>query len=48
MDPRRLLERLRRGHVYRIQPLRGRAKPYQVVQFLRLLEDYNLQLEDDR
>ena len=29
-----------------IQPLRGEAKPYQIRQVLRLVERYNLQLED--
>lgn len=31
-----------------IQPTgRGQAKPYQVRQFLKLVEEYNLQLEAD-
>ena len=29
-----------------VQPLRGEAKPYQIRQLLRLVERYNLQLED--
>ncbi len=28
-----------------LQPVRGEAKPYQIRQFLRLIEKYNLQLE---
>jgi len=27
--------------------VRGQAKPYQVRQFMKLVERYNLQLEDD-
>jgi hypothetical protein len=43
-------------HIYRhrtvpqrlnLQPARGEAKPYQIRQFLRLVEHYQLQLEDD-
>jgi len=30
-----------------LQEVRGEAKPYQVRQFLRLVERYNLKLEDD-
>jgi predicted RNA binding protein YcfA (HicA-like mRNA interferase family) len=30
-----------------IQEVDGQAKPYQVRQFLKLVEQYNLQLEDD-
>ena len=30
-----------------LQDVRGQAKPYQVRQFMKLLERYNLQLEDD-
>ncbi len=30
-----------------LQPDRGEAKPYQVRQFLRLVERYNLRLEDE-
>lgn len=30
-----------------LQEVRGEAKPYQIRQFLRLVERYNLQLEDD-
>ena len=30
-----------------IQEMDGQAKPYQVRQFLRLVERYDLQLEDD-
>jgi predicted RNA binding protein YcfA (HicA-like mRNA interferase family) len=29
-----------------IQPVRGEAKPYQLRQFLDLVEEYNLSLED--
>jgi predicted RNA binding protein YcfA (HicA-like mRNA interferase family) len=31
-----------------LQEVRGEAKPYQVRQFLRLVERYNLLLENDR
>ncbi len=31
-----------------LQDVRGQAKPYQIRQFLRLVERYNLTLEDDR
>ena len=31
-----------------LQEVRGEAKPYQVRQFLRLVERYNLTLEDER
>jgi predicted RNA binding protein YcfA (HicA-like mRNA interferase family) len=31
-----------------LQNDRGKAKPYQIRQFLKLMEEYNLQLEDDR
>jgi predicted RNA binding protein YcfA (HicA-like mRNA interferase family) len=30
-----------------LQEVRGKAKPYQVRQFLKLVEEYNLRLEDD-
>jgi len=30
-----------------LQEVRGQAKPYQIGQFLRLVERYNLKLEDD-
>lgn len=30
-----------------LQEVRGEAKPYQIRQFLRLVERYNLRLEDD-
>lgn len=30
-----------------LQDVQGKAKPYQIGQFLRLVEKYNLQLEDD-
>jgi predicted RNA binding protein YcfA (HicA-like mRNA interferase family) len=30
-----------------LQNDRGKAKPYQIRQFLKLVEEYNLQLEDD-
>jgi hypothetical protein len=32
--------------VLNLQPLRGEAKPYQIRQFLSLVESYNLNLED--
>lgn len=31
-----------------LQPRHGEAKPYQIRQFLRLVERYNLSLEDER
>lgn len=31
-----------------LQEVRGRAKPYQIGQFLKLVEKYNLELGDDR
>ena len=31
-----------------LQEVRGQAKPYQVRQFLRLVERYALNLEDDQ
>ena len=30
-----------------LQEVKGKAKPYQVRQFLKLVEEYNLTLEDD-
>jgi predicted RNA binding protein YcfA (HicA-like mRNA interferase family) len=30
-----------------LQEVRGEAKPYQIRQFLRLVEKYNLRLEDE-
>jgi len=30
-----------------LQEVRGQAKPYQIRQFLRIVEDYNLRLEED-
>jgi predicted RNA binding protein YcfA (HicA-like mRNA interferase family) len=30
-----------------LQEVKGKAKPYQVRQFLKLVEEYNLQLEDE-
>jgi len=30
-----------------LQEVRGEAKPYQIRQFLRLVEEYNLQLEEN-
>jgi predicted RNA binding protein YcfA (HicA-like mRNA interferase family) len=30
-----------------LQEVKGEAKPYQIRQFLRLVERYNLRLEDD-
>jgi predicted RNA binding protein YcfA (HicA-like mRNA interferase family) len=30
-----------------LQDVKGKAKPYQVRQFLKLVEEYNLRLEDD-
>jgi predicted RNA binding protein YcfA (HicA-like mRNA interferase family) len=29
------------------QEIKGQAKPYQIRQFLKLVEEYNLRLEDD-
>ena len=31
-----------------LQEVRGEAKPYQIRQFLRLVERYNLTLEDEK
>jgi len=31
-----------------LQEVRGEAKPYQIRQFLRLVERYNLRLEDEK
>ncbi len=31
-----------------LQKVQGQAKPYQIRQFLKLVERYNLTLEDDR
>jgi predicted RNA binding protein YcfA (HicA-like mRNA interferase family) len=31
-----------------LQKVRGQAKPYQVRQFLKLVEEYNLTLEEDQ
>lgn len=31
-----------------LQPLRGEAKPYQIRQFLRLVERFELRLEEER
>lgn len=31
-----------------LQEVRGKAKPYQIGQFLRLVEKYNLELGEDR
>lgn len=31
-----------------LQNVKGQAKPYQVRQFLKLVEKYNLELEDER
>lgn len=31
-----------------LQEVKGEAKPYQIRQFLRLVERYNLNLEDER
>ena len=33
--------------IVNIQNVQGKAKPYQVKQFLSLIEQYNLQMEDD-
>jgi hypothetical protein len=30
-----------------VQEVGGKAKPYQIRQFLKLVEEYNLELEDD-
>lgn len=31
-----------------LQEVKGQAKPYQIRQFLRLVERYNLKLEDEK
>lgn len=31
-----------------LQPVRGEAKPYQIRQFLRLVQRYNFRLENER
>ena len=31
-----------------LQEVKGKAKPYQIRQFLKLVEEYNLRLEDHR
>ena len=31
-----------------LQEVNGQAKPYQIRQFLRLVEKYNLEMEDER
>jgi len=31
-----------------LQPVKGQAKPYQIRQFLRLVEDLNLTLEEEK
>jgi len=31
-----------------LQEVKGEAKPYQIRQFLRLIERYNLRLEDEK
>ena len=31
-----------------LQEVRGKAKPYQVGQFLQLVEKYNLRMEDEK
>ncbi|NWG17603.1 MAG: type II toxin-antitoxin system HicA family toxin [Chloroflexi bacterium] len=31
-----------------VQEVQGQAKPYQIRQFLKLIETYNLQLEDEQ
>jgi hypothetical protein len=31
-----------------LQEIRGQAKPYQIRQLLKLVERYNLRLEDER
>ena len=33
--------------ILNLQPIRGEAKPYQIRQFLRLIEKYNLELENE-
>ncbi len=35
------------SEIINIQDSRGEAKPYQIRQFLRIVERYNLKLEDD-
>ena len=52
MNPKRLLARLSQGHlqnvpILNLQDVRGEAKPYQVRQLLRLIERYNLHLEEN-
>ena len=41
-----VFSRLDIPEIVNVQPLRGEAKPYQIRQLLRLVERYNLQLED--
>ncbi len=36
------------GEVVNLQPQGGDAKPYQIRQFLRLVQRYNLRLEENR
>ncbi len=43
----RIPERERRG-AYVLDGEQGEAKPYQIRQFLRLVERYNLQMEEER
>ena len=50
------LDRLRGSHhifvhpdvdrLVNLQEVRGKAKPYQIRQFLKLVEEYNLRMED--
>jgi len=35
------------GELVNLQEVGGQAKPYQIRQFLKLVEEYNLTLEDD-
>lgn len=35
------------GALLNLQPDRGQAKPYQVKQLLKLVEEYNLSLDED-
>jgi hypothetical protein len=37
----------KRAGLVNLQEVKGKAKPYQVRQFLKLVEEYNLALEED-
>jgi hypothetical protein len=43
----RAFARAQVSELLNLQAVRGEAKPYQIRQFLRLVERYNLQLEDE-